>query len=59
MLINVTQKLSTVSPFFDQLCIFLSFKLLPFSFKMVPPAYQAPQKIKDKADIILITILSN
>ena len=58
MLINVTQKLSTVSPIFDQLCIYLSFKFLPFSFKMVPQVLEVPQKLKDKVDIILIIILS-
>lgn len=34
----------------------MSFKLLLLNFKMVPQARKAPQKLKDKADTVLVVV---
>ena len=36
----------------------MSFKLFPLSFNMVSQAYEVPQKLKDKADIVLVGIFN-
>lgn len=34
----------------------MGFKLLQLNFKMVPQASKAPQKLKDKADTVLVVV---